>query len=128
MDRVKRVFDLLFLQEQIKGIIISGSSVATGSPSQADFFKTGQVDAGVLEEGRERPQPDKFASIDGMRAEVQQLRAIGVVAGGGDADGGCDTQWWQQRACEGVGFYVFRCVFRYVCIQVCMYSNMYVFS
>jgi hypothetical protein len=52
-----------------------------------DFFKTGQVDAGVLEEGRERPQADKLASIDGMRAEVQQLRAIWVAAGGGDAGG-----------------------------------------
>ncbi len=30
---------------------VGSSSVATGSPSQADFFKTGQVDAGVLEEG-----------------------------------------------------------------------------
>jgi len=46
------------------------------------------VTAGVLEEGRERPQADKFASIDGMRAEVQQLRAIRVSAGGGDAVGG----------------------------------------
>jgi len=67
---------------------VSNSSVATGSPSQADFFKTGQVDAGVLEEGRERSQADKLASIDGMRAEVQQLRATRVAAGGGDAGGG----------------------------------------
>jgi hypothetical protein len=46
------------------------------------------VDAGVLEEGPERPQADKLASIDGMRREVQQLRAIRVAAGGGDAGGG----------------------------------------
>ena len=76
---------------------VGGISVATGSPSQADFFKTGQVDrlhqdgpvdAGVLEEGCERSQADKLASIDGMRAEVKQLRAILVAADGGDAGGG----------------------------------------
>lgn len=67
---------------------VGGISVATGSPSQADFSKTGQVDAGVLEEGCERSQADKLASIDGMRAEVKQLRAIRVAAGGGDAGGG----------------------------------------
>ena len=33
-------------------------------------------------------QADKLASIDGMRAEVKQLRAIWVAAGGGDAGGG----------------------------------------
>ena len=53
---------------------VGGISVATGSPSQADFFKTGQVDAGVLEEGCERSQADELASIDGMRAEVQCVR------------------------------------------------------
>ena len=67
---------------------VGGISVATGSPSQADFSKTGQVDAGVLEEGCERSQADKLKSIDAMRAEVKQLRAIRVVAGGGDAGGG----------------------------------------
>jgi hypothetical protein len=46
------------------------------------------VDAGVLEEGCELSQADKLASIDGMRAEVKQLRAIRVAAGGKDADGG----------------------------------------
>jgi hypothetical protein len=51
-------------------------------------MKTGQVDAGVLEEGCERSQADKLASINGMRAEVKQLRVIRVAAGGGDADGG----------------------------------------
>jgi hypothetical protein len=53
---------------------VGGISVDTGSPSQADFFKTGQVDAGVLEEGCERSQADELASIDGMRAEVQCVR------------------------------------------------------
>lgn len=67
---------------------VGGSSVATGSPSQTDFIKTGQVDAGVLEEGCGWSQADKLASIDGMRAEVKRLRAIWVAAGGGDAGGG----------------------------------------
>ena len=53
---------------------VGGISVDTGSPSLADFFKTGQVDAGVLEEGCERSQADELASIDGMRAEVQCVR------------------------------------------------------
>ena len=53
-----------------------------------EFIKTGQVDAGVLEEGCELSQADKLASIDGMCAEVKQLRAIRVAAGGGDAGGG----------------------------------------
>jgi len=67
---------------------VGGSSVATGSPSQTDFIKTGQVDAGVLEEDCGWSQADKLASIDGMCAEVKQLRAIRVAAGGGDAGGG----------------------------------------
>lgn len=42
----------------------------------------------MLEEGCELSQADKLASIDGIRAEVQQLRAIRVAAGGRDAGGG----------------------------------------
>ena len=52
------------------------------------FIKTGHVDAGVLEEGCQRSQADKLASIDGMRAEVKKLCEIRVAAGGGDAGGG----------------------------------------
>jgi len=52
------------------------------------LHQDGPVDAGVLEEGCELSQADKLASIDGMRAEVKQLRAIWVAAGGGDAGGG----------------------------------------
>jgi len=53
-----------------------------------EFIKTGQVDAGVLEEGCELSQADKLASIEGTRAEVNQLRAIRVAVGGRDAGGG----------------------------------------
>ena len=77
---------------------VGGISVATGSPSQADFFKTGQVDRlhqdGSGGRGRVGRRLRTVTSRQACehrwyaRAEVKQLRAIRVAAGGRDAGGG----------------------------------------
>ena len=67
---------------------VGGSSVATGSPSQTDFIKTGQVDAGVLEETAVGHKQTSLRASMAYAQKVKQLRAIWVAAGGGDAGGG----------------------------------------
>ena len=88
-----------------------------------DFIKTGQVDAGVLEEGGERSQADKLASIDGI---VRRSEAVACDSG---SCGRRRCRWRMKHtivattSVQGVGSYVFR----YVCIQICVYPVRYLF-
>ena len=72
-----------------QGILIILAVFIFISVSWGIISKKRQVDAGALEKDRERPQADErvdrmLASIDGLRAEVQLLRAAAV---GGEAAG-----------------------------------------
>ena len=97
---------------------VGGSSVATGLPSQTDFIKTGQVDAGVLEEGCGWSQADKLASIDGIRAESEAVA--------------CDLGSCGRRRCRRRmrhAIVATTSVRRrwFLCIQICVYSVRYLF-
>ena len=93
---------------------VGGSSVATGSPSQTDFIKTGQVDAGVLEEGCGWSQADKLASIDGIRAESEAVA--------------CDLGSCRRRMRHAIVATTSVRRHWFLGIQICMHSYMCVFN
>jgi hypothetical protein len=75
---------------------VGGISVATGSPSQADFFKTGQDRLHQDGPGGRGRVGRRLRTVTNRHAcehrwhvrRVKQLRAFRVAAGGGDAGGG----------------------------------------